>query len=175
MNKEDSGHRQWATGLLGGIVIAFISIGFMYYLMQKVPIKVTETKTQVVYDLNDSYSEQKVMDYLLQLNVKYPKVALAQMKLESANGTSKIFKEGNNLFGMKVPVRRPTTALGEKDNHAYYSHWRQAVIDYALFQAFVSNTENMNSESDWLDYISHTYASDTSYRNKLVHIKNNLK
>lgn len=131
--------------------------------------------TEIIYDINDPFSEEKVLIYLNELHVKYPNVALAQMKVESANGTSKVFREGNNLFGMQAAVKRPTTSLGIRNNHAYYSHWRQSVIDYALFQAFVSNPENMDSEAAWLSYIGHVYAEDNQYKQKLIVVLNSIR
>lgn len=128
------------------------------------------TRAEIIYDINDPWSEVKVREYLIQLHVKYPEVAIAQMKLESANGTSKVFREGNNLFGSKVAIRRPTTALGEKNNHAYYSHWRMSCVDYAIWQAFVSNTENMDSQENWLQFVGRMYAEDESYLSKIKHI-----
>lgn len=172
--KDQNGDGQWAIGLIIGVLIGALGIVFLIYFIARNPVVKNETKIQVMYDLNDPYTEVKVRSYLAELNVKYPNVALAQMKLESANGTSKVFREGNNLFGMKNPVRRPTTSLGERDNHAYYSHWRQSCIDYALYQAFVSNAENLASESEWLDFVGRVYAQDDSYKKKLVVIIKNL-
>lgn len=149
-----------------GFVIATISIK-----SSKSP---SVERIQVVYDINDPFSEQKVLDYLKELHVKYPNIAIAQMKLESANGTSLVFREGNNLFGMKMAEKRPTTALGTRNNHAYYNHWRQSVIDYALWQSFVSNPENISSEEEWLNYVGRMYAEDNSYRKKLVIIRDSL-
>jgi flagellum-specific peptidoglycan hydrolase FlgJ len=131
--------------------------------------------TQIMFDINDSFTEEKVKIYLKELNIKYPEVALAQMKLESANGTSKIFKENNNLFGMKLPKFRPTTALGEKNNHSYYSHWRQSVVDYAIWQSFVMNPENVASEKNWVEYLNRMYAEDGSYGKKILLIRNKIK
>jgi flagellum-specific peptidoglycan hydrolase FlgJ len=131
--------------------------------------------TQIMFDINDSFTEEKVKIYLKELNIKYPDVALAQMKLESANGTSKVFKENNNLFGMKLPKFRPTTALGEKNNHSYYSHWRQSVVDYAIWQSFVMNPENVASEKNWVEYLNRMYAEDGSYGEKILLIRNKIK
>lgn len=130
---------------------------------------------QLVYDINDPFSEIKVRKYLHELHVKYVDVAIAQMKLESASGTSKVFKEGNNLFGMKMPSKRPTTALGVKNGHAYYSHWRMSCIDYALFQAYTMDLDNISSEMDWLNYIGRVYAEDSQYKKKLLAIKSQDK
>jgi flagellum-specific peptidoglycan hydrolase FlgJ len=131
--------------------------------------------TQIMFDINDSFTEEKVKIYLKELNIKYPEVALAQMKLESANGSSKVFKENNNLFGMKLPKFRPTTALGEKNNHSYYSHWRQSVVDYAIWQSFVMNPENVASEKNWVEYLNRMYAEDGSYGEKILLIRNKIK
>lgn len=129
-------------------------------------------KTQVMYDLNDNFSRQKVRDYLVEMHVKYPDVAVAQMELESAGGTSNIAMQNNNIFGMKLATQRPTTALGERNNHAYYSHWRQSCIDYAMWQSFVMNPENILSEESWIDYIGRMYSKDDNYKIKLLRIKN---
>lgn len=159
--------------ILIGTLLFLLIIGFTAYftseLTRDLMFKSAKlTSTEIVYDINDSYSEQKVRDYLIELKVKYPEVAVAQMKLESANGTSNIFRQNNNLFGMKVPGKRPTTALGTKNNHAYYSHWRQSCIDYALYQAYFMNADNISSEKDWLDFIGQMYAEDQNYKQKLV-------
>lgn len=159
--------------LLSMLLISILAVGMFFFGMfvqNDFHNTSPEVKTQIVYDINDPYSEEKVAIYLKELNVKYIDVAVAQMKLESANGTSDIFRFNNNLFGMKNPKKRATTSLGEKDNHAYYSHWRQSVIDYALWQNFVSNAENLSSESDWIDYIGHMYAEDGKYKLKISKI-----
>src|ERR1700748_1627939 len=72
-------------------------------------------QVQTMYDLNDNFSREKVRSYLIELHVKYPDVAMAQMDLESAGGTSNISMQNNNIFGMKLATQRPTTALGEKN------------------------------------------------------------
>lgn len=157
------------------LIIMFGCVGLGALAVLEIKSNLPDKQVEIVYDINDPFSEQKVRDYLKQLHVKYPDVAIAQMKLESASGTSKIFREGNNLFGMKLAQRRPTTALGERNNHAYYSHWRSSCIDYALWQSYVSNAENLESESEWLNYVGQVYAEDNSYRKKLIVIKDSFK
>lgn len=156
--------------MITGMMVPF----FFWYLYNRYPIKVTETKTEIIYDIADPFTEQKVRDYLKELHVRYPEVAIAQMKLESTSGTSNIFRQNNNLFGMKNPEKRPTTSLGIKNDHAYYSHWRLSVVDYALYQAFVSNAENISTEEEWINYVGHMYAEDSNYKKKLISIRNSL-
>jgi flagellum-specific peptidoglycan hydrolase FlgJ len=76
---------------------------------------------------------------------------------------------------MKLPKFRPTTALGEKNNHSYYSHWRQSVVDYAIWQSFIMNPENVASEKNWIEYLNRMYAEDGSYGEKILLIRNKIK
>lgn len=158
--------------MIGTTIITSVII---YFSVVAISSKAEKTYTQIMFDISDPYTEEKVRVYLKELNVKYPVVALAQMKLESANGSSRIFRENNNLFGMKLPKFRPTTALGEKNNHSYYSHWRQSVIDYAMWQSFVMDPENIASEKDWIEYLDKMYSEDGSYGKKILHIRNAIK
>jgi uncharacterized FlgJ-related protein len=132
-------------------------------------------KTEIIYDATDPYTETKAKEYLTQLKVRYVNVALAQLKLESGSATSKVFRENNNLFGMKPAEKRPTTALGSKNNHAYYSHWRQSIIDYALWQAYVMNADNISDENSWVNYINRHYSEiPGEYKRRLLAIKNKI-
>lgn len=64
---------------------------------------------------------------------------LAQSKLETANFTSKVFRENNNMFGMKLPRIRPTTATGagllspEGNNYANYTSTAESLQDLFLW------------------------------------------
>lgn len=116
----------------------------------------------------DVFTEQKLKQYLIELNVKYPNIVFAQAKLESGNFRSKIFEENNNLFGMKQPSVRTTTATGEQYNHATYNSWRESVLDYALYSC--KYTSNIKSESEYIAYLGSRYAEDSNYINKLKNI-----
>ena len=116
----------------------------------------------------DVFTEQKLKEYLIELNVKFPNVVFAQAKLESGNFRSKIFEENNNLFGMKQPSVRTTTATGEQYNHATYNSWRESVLDYALYSC--KYTSNIQTEEEYIAYLGSRYAEDTNYVNKLKNI-----
>jgi DNA-directed RNA polymerase len=116
----------------------------------------------------DVFTEQKLKQYLVELNVKYPNIVFAQAKLESGNFKSKIFEENNNLFGMKQPSIRATTATGEQYNHATYNSWRESVLDYALYSC--KYTSGIKSESEYIAYLGSRYAEDTNYIFKLKNI-----
>jgi hypothetical protein len=53
----------------------------------------------------------------------YMDIIIAQAKLETGGYTSRIFRESNNLFGMRHPRIRPSTSLGSRYNHAFYGHF----------------------------------------------------
>ena len=131
-----------------------------------------------VININDTlndFSEDKLIDMLISLNIKFPHIVLAQAKLESGNYSSKIFKENHNLFGMKEARVRIHTSKGTQFNHAYYSHWRESVYDYAFYQCRYLST--LHTEDEYYTYLSKSYAEATNYVNilKSMVIKEKLK
>ena len=111
----------------------------------------------------------EILSYILDLHIEYAYIVYAQALLESGHFTSDIFMENNNLFGMKVAERRPTTAIGVNRGHAVYKSWRESVIDYALMQAAYYRGLD---EKTYLDKICSVYATDTTYRKRLEAMRN---
>jgi hypothetical protein len=131
-----------------------------------------------VVNINDTlndFSEEKLIELLLSLNVKFPHIVLAQAKLESGHYSSKIYKENHNLFGMKEAVVRIHTSKGTQFNHAYYSHWKESVYDYAFYQCRYLST--LHTEKEYYSYLSKSYAEANNYVEilKSMVIKENLK
>lgn len=123
-----------------------------------------ETRAIILSDSKD-FNPDKLRAYLLELNIKYPHIVMAQALIETGNFTSPIFKENHNLFGMKVARVRPTTNKGTENGHAYYYCWKDCVVDYAFYQAAYLN--DIKSERDYLEYLRQNYAEDTSYVAKI--------
>jgi hypothetical protein len=128
----------------------------------------TEETKLIILNEYHSFSPEKLKEYIISLNLKFPHIVYAQAQLESGNFSSKLFKENNNLFGMKVARVRPTTNSGERLGHAYFQTWRESVVDYAFYQA--SYLKNITSEEQYLSYLSENYAEDPNYVNKLKNI-----
>lgn len=128
-----------------------------------------DEKTFIIRELN-KFSEEKLISEIEKLNIKFPRIVLAQAKLESNNFKSKIFKENNNLFGMKVAKSRPTTNSGEQYNHATFDSWRDCLIDYCMYQSRYLG--HIKSEDEYFRYLSESYAEDTTYITKLKKIIN---
>ena len=107
--------------------------------------------------LDPAFLKEKFKEYLLQLNIKFPHIVYAQAVLETGNFNSKIFTANHNLFGMKQARVRATTNLGSELGHAMYGHWRESVVDYALFQcAFLTK---IKTEEGYYEYLKHHHTS----------------
>jgi len=159
--------------LLSSLCILFI-IGWLSgtnkYIINHIG---NNTKIDTVYVSTQPFSEEALIDLLRGSNIKYPHIVLAQAKIESGNYTSKIFKENNNLFGMKKPNVRTTTALGTKLGHAYYSNWENSVYDYAMFQN--NRMQGVNSESEYYAKLADGYAADSTYASVIKKTVDSLK
>lgn len=114
---------------------------------------------------SDSFSEQRLIEYTKHLHIRHPHIYLAQCWIESGYFTSDIWKENKNPQGMRQALARPTTALGTKRGHAEFNNWRDAVVDYALWQAAYANIKD---EKKYLAYIRARYAEDPTYYDKVV-------
>ena len=131
-----------------------------------------ETITVVEHDTvyTQQFSEENLIRYMKELNIKYPHIVLAQARIESGTYTSAIFKENHNLFGMKKAYQRATTAIGRNRGHAQYDHWTHSVIDYALWQnKYLSRAKN---ESEYYEYLGRHYAEANHY---IASLKNKIK
>lgn len=95
----------------------------------------------------------------------YPDILLKQAKLESANYTSNVFKQSNNLFGMKKATKRQNTQNGEYNGYASYNNWCLSALDRILWDVFVFHDEKPSRE-EYLKALS-IYAEDPHYTEKL--------
>lgn len=116
----------------------------------------------------DTFSQEALVKELKRLNVRFPEIILAQSILETGHFSSRIFIENNNLFGMKQARARSTTAVGTQLGHAFYDHWKQSVMDYALFQNAYMN--KLRSEKSYLKYLDKNYAEAENYDKNLLQI-----
>jgi len=160
------------TGILSVLVLLGATAG-----IQQLQSSSPTVRTVIDYDtlVLSSFSEEEYIRFMKELNIKFPHIVLAQSKIESGYYASKIFKENHNLFGMKKPSSRATLAKGSKRGHAYYDHWTESVIDYALFQSrYMSHLKN---EEAYLAYLGEHYAEDPRYVTKVRNLieKENLE
>lgn len=145
--------------------IGIISVASYYMGINSSLDNMTEYERVIMIKKHDEFSQDKLVEMLKDLNVKFPHIVLAQAKTESGHFKSGIFFENNNLFGMKEAQRRITTAEGTNRNHAYYNHWRESVYDYAFYQC--RYLSGIKSEAEYFEYLGASYAEDTQYVSKL--------
>ena len=104
----------------------------------------------------NKFEEEKFVELIKDLNMKFPHIVYAQAKLESGNFKSAVFKQNNNLFGMKQARVRVNTAKGTNLNHAYYDNWKESVYDYAFYQCrYMSNAD---TEAEYYQALDASYA-----------------
>jgi hypothetical protein len=133
-----------------------------------------EDKIIIINEIHE-FSEEKLINEIKELNLRFPHIVLAQAKLETNNFKSKIFHENWNLYGMKQASIRANTAKGTQYGHAYYHSWRESVLDYALYACRYLG--KVKTEQEYYQYLSQNYAEDPEYISKLKNIikKQNLK
>jgi uncharacterized FlgJ-related protein len=164
--------KEFLLFILFFVIVTFLVSVVMATQMYRTIIVTEEAKVIVMKQYNE-FSKEKLKEYVLQLNIKFPQVVLAQAELESGHFKSVIFKENNNFFGMKEAKLRPTTNKGGNRGHAVYDSWRDCVVDYALYQTTYLN--DIKSQDEYLDYLKQNYAEDPNYILRLKEIikKNN--
>ena len=148
-------------GVFGFILILSILIATQLYRERIV----TEEARLIILKEQNAFSKTKLKEYIIQLNIKFPHIVLAQSELESQHYTSPIFKENHNLYGMKQARIRPTTNLGTNRGHAIYNNWRESVVDYAMYSATYLN--DIKTEEQYYQYLQSYYAEDPNYVPKL--------
>lgn len=101
-------------------------------------------------------------------------ISIAQACIESAYGTSYLYRRYNAMYGIKSYKRSDLKSKPLYDNleqrsaqYRAYQHKRNSVIDHARL---VSTKYDM---SNWQNSLKR-YATDTTYTNKLAYIIKNL-
>lgn len=121
-------------------------------------------KELLILDLQqerNKFTQEKFVNELKRLNVKFPYIVMAQSILETGHWKSQVFKENHNLFGMKQANIRINTAKGTNLNHAYYDDWRESVYDYAFYQCRYMG--NADTEEEYYLALGASYAEADNY------------
>lgn len=154
-------------------ILLITLIGYLFGYKTGLDIKLDELSNEervLIVERLDPFSNEKFIDMMKDLGVKFPHIVLAQSKLETGSWKSNVFLENHNLFGMKRASRRVSTAKGSNNGHAYYESWRESVYDYAFYQCRYLGT--IKTEKDYFSYLSASYAEDSLYVGKLKAIIN---
>jgi hypothetical protein len=128
-----------------------------------------EARLVEVDEVKNTTLKDSVYQYLLSIRANFPEITLRQFQIESANFTSNIFREANNLCGMKFPTTRPTTAIGSHTSrdsckYAKYGNWKECILDFVIWQSL--NTKGL-TEKEYIQYLEKHYAEDQDYAKKI--------
>ena len=123
-----------------------------------------ESENIMLVECENEFSEEKLTDKLSELNLRFPWIVLAQARRESGHYKFRIFKESNNLFGMKEAKVRINVAKGTQFNHAYYNSWEESVLDYAFWAATFAH--KCDTEEKYFQLLN-SYAESPTYSQDL--------
>lgn len=115
-------------------------------------------------------TKQALWEEINQAGIQYPDLVFAQALLESGDLKSKIARLNRNVFGMKLPSIRTTTAIGQKRGHALFKHWTESVRDYKLYQDFVFKKKNITSRKAYIRYLNKVYSEVNDYSKRLTRV-----
>lgn len=106
--------------------------------------------------------EQRILNHYKIIRENLPKdftddqakVITAQAMHETGNFTSRLYREQNNLFGMRHPILRETLSLKEKNGFATFADLGDSVKDLLLYyQAFDIKPKSWQGLKAVSDYV----------------------
>jgi Uncharacterized FlgJ-related protein len=84
---------------------------------------------------------------------------IAQAKLESGSFTNRLSREGNNIFSMRHPTKRPTLSLGPllraegRCCYAAFESIETAVDDYILYMEHFNVPDTFTTTQEYATYL----------------------
>lgn len=126
---------------------------------------------RINYIKTQDFNYNLFIEYMKLKSIRNKNIVVSQAILESDWFRSDIFFENNNLFGMKQPRVRNTTAIGINRGHASYNHWTCSVDDYKLWYQYVTKDRTYDNYFQFL--VAMGYAEDGYYIRKIKSIKRN--
>ena len=154
----------WGYYLLGVMTIFFLKLN----ISAKADREITEDKIMVILAERNHFSSEKLISKIKEMHFQFPHIIYAQALLETDHFNSRIFKENNNIFGMREATKRINVAQGSQYDHAFYNNWLDSVYDYGFYYA--SYLSKLTTEVEYFNYLSDYYAEDTAYIVKLKEI-----
>lgn len=101
----------------------------------------------------EGFSEAKLIEFMDVIEMKHPKIVLAQAKLETGNFKAPRFIKHNALFGFQT----------SDSDIIKYKSWKESVIAYKCWQM-----KRLKDNEDYYKFLVRVkYAADTNYVKKL--------
>lgn len=132
-------------------------IRFMFPLMSSIPYQ-ENTKTMI----------KKIMDS----NVKFKHIVVAQAIEESAWFTSRRAKECKNIFGIKISSH--PLQSGRSNRYGCYRSIDDCIKHFTLIQRQAINHRHIKSDADYYRYLRRVYATNPKYVKNVKQIKTKI-
>ena len=152
--------------------------GLRFCLLLVVPflilLKVIRRPTKMTI-INKSGREVYFLLLEAGFSLSMARMLTAQAAHETGNFESAIFKENNNLFGMKLPAVRKTTAIGQNKGHAIYKTISDSIQDIQIYRnnyKYLSDYSSLEIYVKALKRNNYFEASETEYLNGCTHFYN---
>jgi hypothetical protein len=102
------------------------------------------------------------------MDFKFKDIVKAQAILESGHFKSDVFKQNNNAFGIRLPKKRETTAIGSKMGYAVYGDICSSIEDRLIYEKkYLSKF----TKEQYYNYLDRVYAMNKVYSKKLKEIQ----
>jgi hypothetical protein len=150
-----------------GIVIAVFCLGVFagakLQLVDNPQITELLKAKNIEYCLKDTLDIECIKDYLTKHKVKFSRIVIAQIKLESDNLKSNKATKNKNVTGMRVAAQRFTFAANSHDYGAFaeYDALEDCIMDYKAFQ--IQSAFFITTEEQYLEMLGAVYCKDPGY------------
>lgn len=121
----------------------------------------------------DEVTDSTLYALLKENGAWYPDILVKQAKLESGNYKSVVYKNSNNLYGMKKVGRRNTTQVGVYSGYGTYNNWCLSVLDRLLWDEFRFKGVKPTRE-EYMKAMD-IYAEADSYQKLIDRVKLNIE
>lgn len=165
-------HTKFSTLIATFLAVFLITLRIGYELGYDVGKKTQINEKDVVLIFNDlentSFTPKKFYKYLKKINIKFPEIVFAQ-SMKECGFKSSLFKNNNNLFGMRGASKRPNLQNGVNDGYGYYDNWKLSVVDYALYQVTIGVTK-LKTEDQYLEFIKEMGYFDVDHPGNVTYL-----
>lgn len=150
------------------MIKVFLTTTLLLFTTIEVCPKEKQVQDTIIVQQDNSVTKEKLYEQIIKFGIKFPDIVFAQAMIESGELTSKLFKTANNMFGMRFPSVRETTAQGKtKGGYSTYEDWNFGVYDYFLWQDHMLRKRSEITKSQYLSLLGRVYAEDPNYVSKV--------
>lgn len=157
---EEVKNNSYVKYVLGAIAVLLLlsmsSVVKITKVFEKVPV--------VIHYSEEPCDSANLCKYIQTLNLRFPKIVYQQVMLESNYLSSSLYKTQNNLLGMENATYRPTIGKNLGTRFAYYNNWKESLIDYALWQSYL--TKDIKTEEEYYTFLDKVYCPEQLEENK---------